>query len=260
MSLRSCLYVGRVTHRRLAPRAHRLAYRVFFLLLDLDELDALDHGLFGRNRPALLGFRDRDHIDGSATPLRVQVERLAAGAGIDLSGGAVRLLCMPRLLGYAFNPLSVYFCHGRDGRLACMLYEVNNTFGERHSYLIPVGPAVSADGVVRQSCAKAFYVSPFLDMDLTYDFAVAPPGETVSVSVNARDAAGPVIATMFAGVRRAFDDRTLLAAVLAHPLMTLKVIGAIHWEALRIWLKGMKLRPRPAAPAEAVTTVLIQAD
>lgn len=253
----SSLYAGRVTHRRLTPKAHRLAYRVFFLLLDLEELDALDTRLrlFGRNRAALLSFRDRDHLDGSETPLKLQVERIAASAGIDIVGGSVRLLCLPRLLGYVFNPLSVYFCHGADGQLACLLYEVHNTFGERHSYLIPVPAGSDPQEVIRQSCAKCFYVSPFLDMDLTYDFVIRPPGETVSIGVNASAKSGLVIATAFAGTRREISDGTLLSAVLAHPLMTLKVMGGIHWEALRIWLKGIKLRPRPAAPAEPVTTV-----
>ena len=139
----SGLYRGRVVHQRLRPRRHRLGYRIFQMLLDLDELAALDAGLrlFGYNRPALVGFHDRDHGPGDGRPLRPYVEAELAKAGIDLGGGPIRLLCMPRVLGQVFNPLSLYFCCDRSGVLAAILYEVNNTFGERHSYLIPVGPA-----------------------------------------------------------------------------------------------------------------------
>ena len=154
MSLRSTLYVGSVMHRRLRPRRHRLRYRVFWMLLDLDEIDRLPHifRLFSRNRFNAVSFHDTDHGDGGATPLRAQVERHLAAAGIALDGGAIRLLCMPRIFGYGFNPLSVYFCYERNGLLAAILYEVHNTFGERHSYLIPTGK--SADAVIDQKCPK----------------------------------------------------------------------------------------------------------
>lgn len=259
MTFASCLYQGKVTHRRVRPKRHSLGYRVFYLLVDLDELDALDRGtrLFAHNGFGLLSFHDADHLDGSDAPLRDRVERLLRAAGLDHPGGAIRLLCMPRLLGYAFNPLSIYFCHDDGGRLVCLIYEVNNTFGQRHSYVIPVD---GGDGVVRQSCAKRFYVSPFLDMDLTYDFHIGPPGEAVTIGVTVRDADGAVLTTGFSGTRRAITDRSLLGAFLGHPLMTLKVVVGIHWEALRIWLKGIKLRTRPRAPEEAVTMVSARAD
>jgi len=144
--MNSTLYVGSVMHRRLRPRRHRLRYRVFWMLLDLDEIERLPRvlRLFSHNRFNAVSFHDADHGDGSATPLRAQVERHLAAAGIALGGGAIRLLCMPRILGYGFNPLSVYFCYQRSGLLAAILYEVHNTFGERHSYLIPTGGPVSA--------------------------------------------------------------------------------------------------------------------
>lgn len=261
MSGGSGLYLGRVTHTRLRPRRHRLGYRVFNLLLDLDAVGALSDRLrlFSHDRFNLLSFHDRDHGDGSGLPLRAQVEAMLARAGIEAQGGRILLLCMPRLLGYVFNPLSVYFCHARDGRLAGIIYEVSNTFGQRHSYVIPVGADASMD-VVRQSCAKRFYVSPFLDMDLTYDFEIRPPGERIGVAVLARDGAGPVIATAFSGVRRDLTDLSLARAVLAHPLVTLKVIAGIHWEALRIWSKGIGIRRRPPPPAEPATFVTAQMD
>ena len=160
---------------------------------------------------------------------------------------------MPRIFGYAFNPLSVYFCYRSDGTLAAVLYEVRNTFGERHSYLIaadaPAGP------VLRQSCDKCFYVSPFMDMKLRYDFRVLDPAERVSVVVAASNAEGPVIVASLAGRRTPLSDAALLRLLLRMPFLTLKVIGAIHWHALRMWLKGFVLVPRPAPPARPVTLV-----
>ena len=196
---------------------------------------------------------DGTGADVSASPLRAQVEAAMAAAGLAPDGGPIRLLCMPRVLGHAFNPLSVFFCHRRDGSLAAMLYEVNNTFGQRHSYLIPVESP--AGRTIRQQCAKAFYVSPFMGMDITYDFRIVPPGDTAVVVVNGDDAEGRVITAAFAGRRRALTDKALLGLVARHGLLSLKVLGAIHWEALKLWLKGLRLQPRPAPPSHPVTIV-----
>ncbi|HVI32312.1 DUF1365 domain-containing protein [Phenylobacterium sp.] len=252
MSFASGLYSGVVTHARTKPRAHRLAYRVFFLLLDLDELGRLDWklGLFSHGGLNLVSVREKDHGDGSDTPLKAQVEAELAAAGIA-HGGPVRMLTMPRVLGHGFNPLTVYFCHRKDGTLSAILYEVTNTFGERHAYLIPAGD----EPVVRQCCAKDFYVSPFMDMDLAYGFRIRPPGETVRVQVEAHDAEGLVLAASFLGRRTPLSDAGLLRAWLTHPWMSLGVLTAIHWEALRMWLRGEKLRPKPAPPARRVTVV-----
>lgn len=254
---RSSLYVGTVLHRRMRPRQHRLRYRVFWLLLDLGEIDALDARLrlFSRNRFNLFGFRDRDYGEGTAEPLRAQVERHLAAAGLAPDGGAIRLLTMPRILGYAFNPLSVYFCHRRDGGLAAILYEVNNTFGERHSYLIPVDAAAVAEagGTIRQSTRKRFYVSPFIDMEMDYEFRVLPPAERVAIAIAGKDAEGPIISAALSAGRLPLTDAALGRVFLTHPLLTLKVVAGIHFEALLIWLKGVRLRRRPPPPAEAVT-------
>jgi len=250
--LASGLYPGVVTHARMKPRRHALRYRIFMLLLDLDELGALDRGLtlFSLKRFNLVGFDPARHGDGSATPLKAQVEAQLAAAGIA-HGGPVRMLAMPRILGLGFNPLTVFFCHRADGALSAILYEVNNTFGERHSYLIPADDAP----IVKQACDKGFYVSPFMDMDLSYAFRVRPPGEAVQVRVDVDDAEGRVLATGFAGERQALSDRNLFRAWLTHPWMTVGVLGAIHWEALKIWLKGGTIRQRPAKPGWPVTVV-----
>ncbi len=255
----SALYTGAVTHTRLRPVRHRLRYRMLNLLLDLDELPDLDRRLrlFGHNRRALFAFRDADHGDGSQTPLRSQIEAHLRRAGIDPAGGGIRVLCMPRVLGMVFNPITAYFCHGPGGALQAMLYEVHNTFRQRHTYLIPVQGPVDKPGAgtLRQACDKRFHVSPFMDMDLSYAFRLTLPGERLTLAIDAHDATGPLLFAAFAGRRRPLDDRSLLAAFLAHPLLAARVLGGIHIEALKLWRKGLRLRPRPAPPPTHVTIV-----
>ena len=252
----SALYDGEVVHQRLAPKRHRLRYRLFQLLVDLDELPALDESLrlFAHNRAALFSLHDRDHLAGDGRPLRAQIEVMLADAGIE-AGGPIRLLGMPRVLGYVFNPLSVYYCHRPDGGLAAVVLEVNNTFGERHVYLVEAGSG--SDGqVVRQSCEKGFFVSPFLGLDMTYDFRLAAPAEraATAITVRARDGA-PILTAAFAGQRQPLTDRALGRAFAAHPLLTLKVVAGIHWEAVKLIAKGVKLRGKPTPPLRPVTVV-----
>jgi DUF1365 family protein len=233
-----------VFHRRLKPRRHALRYRIFMLLVDLDEWDGLVRRLkwLGGGRFGLMSLRTSDYGDRSETPLKAQIERRMREAGIE-AGGSIQLLTLPRILGYGFNPLSVYFCHAADGRLSAILYEVSNTFGGRHSYLMPASPAAWP---VRQAVDKAFHVSPFMDMDLLYRFEVEPPegapDERMRVSVNVDDAEGAMLLTSFSGERSEMTDAALRHAWLTHPLLTLKVIAGIHWEAVRLMLKGLRLR------------------
>lgn len=251
----SAFYDGAVVHARLRPVRHRLRYRMLNFWLDIDELPALSSRLclFGHNRAALFSFRDADHGDGSTTPLRAQLEAHLRAAGLDPTGGRIRVLCMPRVLGMVFNPLSVFFCHAADGRLQAMLYEVNNTFGQRHSYLMPV---TRFDGAtLHQSCDKRFYVSPFMDMEQGYNFRLTMPDASLHLGVEAKDAAGPLLFAVFTGKRRALTDAGLLRAFLAHPLLALRVLAGIHWEALKLWRKGLRLRPRPAPPELPVTII-----
>jgi len=155
---------------------------------------------------------------------------------------------MPRILGHVFNPISIYFCAHADGAPAAIVYEVHNTFGERHSYVIP---AQTGGGTLHQSCRKAFYVSPFLDMDMHYDFAVAEPAERLAVAIRASQAGALTLVACLAGQRRAITDGALLRQFFAIPALTLKVVAAIHWEALRLWWKGVRLAERPSPPATA---------
>ena len=253
----SGLYDGVVVHRRMAPRAHRLRYRIFQLLLDLDELPALDRGLrlFAHNRFALFSLHERDHLAGDGQPLRAQIETMLADAGIDIAGGPIRLLCMPRVLGYVFDPLTLFYCHRPDDALAAVVLEVNNTFGEKHCYVVEA----DGEGVARRACAKAFFVSPFMDMEMTYDFRLPAPGEEAITAIQGRGPDGaPIITAAFSGQRRVLTDRNLVAAFVSHPLLTLKVILAIHWEAAKLVAKGVKLRRKPAPPAEAATVFRLE--
>jgi len=248
----SALYVGEVVHQRSGTFDHRLRYRLWMVLADLDELDGLQDRLrLLRRRHGPITLRAADHGDRSGRPLRAQIEAHLAGAGIDIAGGPIRLLTMPRILGYGFNPISVFFCHTPDGALAALLYEVTNTFRERHSYLV----AVPADktGLVRQTAEKRFFVSPFMDRDLTYDFTVRPPGEAVSVIVAVRRGDTRILTASFAGRRRPLTDTQLLRAFVTHPLLTWKVTLGIHWEALKMMVKGARYRHRGAPPSHPVT-------
>ncbi len=249
----SALYVGHVMHHRLRPRVHRLRYRLFSLLLDLDEIDDLAGRLrlFSRGRFNLMAFYDRDHGDGSTRPLRAQIDALMAEAGLP-HGGAIRLLTMPRLFGFAFNPLSMWFCHDRAGALSAIIYEVNNTFGERHSYLLPASAAAGED--VQQDVTKRFHVSPFLPMAMTYAFRVRPPADRLAVAITASDAQGPVLFAVHKADRTELTDAALLRAAVTHPLLTIKVVIGIGWEALRLWLKRVPVHHHPGtAPPEPVT-------
>ena len=243
-TIASGLYVGTVFHRRLRPRVHALKYKIYMLLIDLDEAEGLTKRLkwLAGGKFGLMSLNLSDFGDRSKTPLRQQIERNLAEAGIP-GGGPIRLLTMPRILGYGFNPLSVFFCHDRDNRLTAILYEVSNTFGQRHAYLMPV---TNPDGAVRQTVAKQFHVSPFMDMDLTYRFSVIPPtgaeDETAAVNITVEDGEGAMLLTGFSGQRKPLTDRDLMLAWISHPLLTLKVIAGIHWEAILLILKGLRLR------------------
>jgi uncharacterized protein len=247
----AALYFGDVMHVRLKPMSHRFSYRVVSLLIDLDRLAAADRqsALFGVNRAALYSFHEADHGERDGSPLRGYARRCAADHGIDLTGGRVLLLCYPRLLGYTFNPLSVYFCHRADGELALMIYEVRNTFGDIHSYVLPVKPDQRSAAGVRQQHEKLFYVSPFIEMAMHYHFRISPPNRHVKLRILETDGSGPLLAATFNGRRRTLDTGQLLRAFCAFPLVTFKIVAAIHWEALRLWLKGARLVPRRNAAA-----------
>ncbi len=253
--LHSGLFSGHVTHARKKPRPHKLSYRIYSLLLDLDELEMLDRRLrfFSVDRFNVFSFYNADRGDRSGSDLRIQVECAMLAAGVEPDGGPIRLLTMPRLFGGVFNPLSVFFCYGRDERLRAILWEVDNTFGERHGYMIPVEHP--DERVVVQHCDKAFYVSPFMDMDLRYEFRVSPPADTLAIRIVTSDDEGPVLTARHLARRCELTDAALLKVFFEIPLLTLRVVGGIHWEALKIWLKGIRLRLRPKPPERPISFV-----
>lgn len=240
------LFVGEVMHQRLRPFRHRFVYRVFSLLLDIDRVDDVAKRLWlfsgeGRN---LVSFRNRDHGYRDGTPLRPWVENELRRTGLAITPGRVLLLAMPRILGYVFNPLSVYYVHDGDDGLRAIIYEVKNTFGGQHPYVLPVFP--DGEGPVRHGCGKDFYVSPFIAMTAAYRFKLTRPGQRLSVVIQ-EDVEGKTgLVASFTAERQPLTDRALARALITTPLLTHKVIAGIHFEALRLWLKGARLQPRPA--------------
>ena len=254
----ACLYVGRVAHSRLAPKRHSFGYRVFSLYADLDALPALGRRLrlFSHNRPNMVSFWDRDHGDGSGAPLCDWVAGRLADAGLA-ADGRVSLLCFPRLFGYAFNPLAVYYCRDRHDALAAVVYQVTNTFGERHSYVLPVD---GEDGAIRQACDKAFYVSPFFEVAGGYAFRLNDPADRLSMVIRYGQDGRDLFVASHTGARVPVTDRRLAGLMVSHPLMTLKVIGGIHWQAFRLWRKGVPLvkKPPPVAPTAVSSKLMSQ--
>ncbi|GGK22555.1 DUF1365 domain-containing protein [Salinarimonas ramus] len=234
----ACLYVGSVMHARLRPKPHRFRYRVFTLLVDLDRLEETDRlsPLFSVGRMNLVSFRARDHGGRGAQPLADWARDTFAAHGIAVA--RVRLLAYPRIFGFAFNPIALFYGYGAEGALAGVIAEVRNTFGERHHYVLPAGPE-------RARAQKALHVSPFLSMEHVYRFALPAPDARANVSIVERDASGPVLTALLSGERRALTTGGLLAALARTPLMTLKVVAAIHWEALRLLAKGVPVHRHP---------------
>ncbi len=249
------VYTGRVVHKRLQPFVHELDYGVFSLFLDIDRLaeTCAASGLLKYNRTGLISFHDKDHGPRDGSPIRPWLDRVLADHGLELDGGPVRLLCFPRLWGYVFNPLSIYYCYRRDGDLAAVLYEVCNTFGEWHAYLLEADEAAHGSPI-RQTTEKVFHVSPFMPVNGRYAFTLKPPQDRLSLTIRYQDEDGrDRMIARHTAKRHDLTRRALTAAVLKHPLMTWKVTAGIHWEALKLWLKGAVYHPKPAPPASDVT-------
>lgn len=247
------LYPGEVMHARLKPFVNRFVYRVFALLIDLDRLDVASRAarLFSVGRFNLASFHEADHGPGDGSSLSAHVRGLLARAGQDPEGGRVLLLCYPRILGYVFNPLSVYWRYDDAGALTAVVYEVTNTFGERHGYVAPVKDGELTESGLRQERDKLFYVSPFLETAMRYAFRIRPPTDSVRLRILESDAEGPILSATFTGERRALTDGALLRLCGAMPLMTLKVFAGIHWEALKLWIKGARLVDHDPPPSPA---------
>lgn len=251
------VYSGRVVHTRLVPFRHALDYQVFSILVDIADLPMLDRKsrFFRYNRFGLVSFFDKDHGRRDGSPLRPWIDALLAQRDLSLDGGSVQALSFPRILGYVFNPLTLYYCRAREGNLVAIIYEVKNTFGEQHAYVLPIEPPQSKQGkqtgTTRQAVNKHFHVSPFFDVSGRYAFRLTDPGEKLGVNIRYQDEKGAdlLIATHTAR-GTGFSDTQLLKALVKHPVQALKVIGGIHWEALKLWAKGAAFHKKPPAPQQ----------
>lgn len=259
MTQTPCLYTGHVFHKRHTPFEHAFKYRVFTLWLDIDTLPAFSKNLktFSFNRFNLFSLHERDHGPRDGTPIRPWIETAAAEKNIDISGGKIFMLTFPRILGYVFNPITLYFCYNKNATLKAILYQVKNTFGGQHGYLLPVR---TSKGKIKQHCEKVFHVSPFIHMDCTYKFHLEEPAETLNFAIHQftnthkDDSKNEKILTAtWDGNRKDLTDRALLKTLITHPLLTLKIIIGIHAEAFHLWRKGAKFIPSPPLPKKDIT-------
>lgn len=251
---RALLGRGTVRHLRLRPCRHGFSYPTYFLLLPLRQLRERPEPALSRNRFGLVGFADRDHGDGRGDCLE-WIDELLPRHGIDDARGEIWLHCLPRVLGHAFKPVSFWYCHREDGSLAAIVVEVNNTFGERHCYLLD-GPGLAFGK--EQTARKVFHVSPFCRITGQYRFRFmrtnteASAGWTL-VRIDHDDEEGPLIQTSVGGTLQPLTAARLAAVFIGMPLMTWGVVARIHWHALRLWLKRVPFFRKPPAP-EAFTT------
>ncbi|MGN6208788.1 DUF1365 domain-containing protein [Asticcacaulis sp.] len=251
-ALQAGIYTGEVIHQRFVPKAHRLTYRIFQLLIDLDQ--PKETLFFSHNRFNLFSFHDCDHGPDKAqartAPLRDRMIRLLSRHGLYTHGDRLFLMAMPRVLGFVFNPISLYFLQSADGVMKAVVYEVNNTFGDRHSYVLPVRQSGKR---IHQASEKRLHVSPFMDMDMAYSFDLIVPDETFALKIDLKKGDQQVLFAGFTAIRKPLRDRTLLYLFFAMPLMTLGVVWGIHWEALLLFLKGIRLRPKPPTEKSSVS-------
>ena len=237
-------YVGDVMHMRLRPFGHKFRYRVFTSLLDIDRLDQAERKALKINRFGLFSFSEKDHGARDGTALRPWVEDLLAAEGLKRPN-RIMLLSMPRFLGFAFNPLSVYYCYDATGALESVVYEVKNTFGDQIPYVIDI--RTDADGAARHEQAKEMFVSPFIEMDQTYRFTIRPPDRKLALRIKQSDGGADTLIATQSGEARRLTDANLLKLTATHPLAAIKVVVAIHWQALKLAIKGAKFHRYPGS-------------
>ncbi|CAA0103397.1 Uncharacterised protein [Zhongshania aliphaticivorans] len=254
---RSAIYSGEVMHHRFSPRKHRFVYRMSSFLFDLDALSETEQHckLFSINKFNFFSFYHRDVGDKSGEAPRQYLERTLRENGVNDRLHSATLLCYPRILGFTFNPLSVYYCYKENQQLFAILYEVSNTFKQRHSYLIPVSDSDQHKGIIRQQCDKQFYVSPFIPMTARYHFRMHLPGKNIALAIRETEQGKALLHAVFRGKRRPFSDRELVKNLLSLPLMTIKAVLGIHWEALRLFIKGVKIVPRSPEPKSSISRI-----
>ena len=258
----SAIYESVVRHRRFQPMGHSLKYGVYSLLLDLDEIDDLTRAIpfFSRNRWNLVSFHDKDHGPRDGSSLRGWFEDHVRDAGVELEGGSVQILVFPRILGYTFNPITVWFGHDASGDLRAVMYEVHNTFGHAHSHLAILPQGTDKRSVPQHGFEKTLHVSPFFDQIGRYRVTLTPPQDRYRIVIEYLDEDGGKLLTASQhGDRVELNTRSLIRQFFAQPLLTLKVIAGIHWEAVKLFRKGAKYRPIPAPPETEIEVTYVQA-
>ncbi len=235
----SIIYNGKVIHRRFKPKEHCFKYKVFSLLIDIDELKIIENKIkiFSYNKFNIISFFEKDHGPRDGTSLKEWVIKNLNDIGIDNDRIQIKLFCYPRIFGYVFNPLSVFFIYDENTRLISILYEVKNTFGEQHTYIFKTDD----EKVIVNDCTKKFHVSPFIEMECHYYFRVLKPTDKISVIIDQKDKDGKLLYASQDGKAKELNEKNLLFSFISHPLMTFKIIAAIHYEALKLWLKGIKV-------------------
>ena len=236
----SCIYTGSVIHKRFKPKKHSFKYSVFSLFLDLDEINELDNKIsfFSYNKFNILSFFDKDHGYRDGSSIKSWLIQILQKKNISTKNIKIKILCYPRIFGYVFNPLSIFFIYDSDSNPTTILYEVKNTFGEQHTYVFKID---IKNKQILNNCKKRFYVSPFMDLESRYFFKMLIPNERLSVIIEQRDKEGKLLFASQDGERVKMSSKNLLISYLKHPLMTIKIISAIHYEALKLWIKGVKL-------------------
>ena len=238
--INSCIYNGTVVHKRYKPKEHFFKYSVFSLLLDLSELEILNDKIsfFSFNKFNLISFFEKDHGNRDGSSLVGWVKNNLEENKISIENIKIKLLCYPRIFGYVFNPLSIFFVYDQNEKLVSILYEVKNTFGEQHTYVFKID---NENNLIQNNCTKKFHVSPFIDMNCNYFFRILKPGERLSVVIDQYDQIGKILYASQDGKKADLTRTELIKSYLKHPLMTFKIISAIHFEAFKLWIKGIKL-------------------
>ena len=235
----SYIYTGTVIHKRFKPKVHSFNYSVFSLLIDLSELDLMNNNLriFSYNKFNIVSFYSKDHGPRDGSSLRNWVIENLKKNNIEIEGIQIKLLCYPRIFGYVFNPLSVFYIYNKNSELISILYEVKNTFGEQHTYIFKTK---KNENLIQHICKKKFHVSPFIKMDCIYFFRLLKPGNRVSVIIDLQDQEGKILFASQDGEKSELNNKNLIRSYIKHPLMSFKIIVAIHFEAFKLWSKGIK--------------------
>ena len=240
--METCIYKGFVIHRRFKPLRHYFSYKTFSILFELNELEDLHKkiGIFSFNRFNIFSFYNKDHGSRDGNDLTEWVKINLKKYNLNFNVSKIKLLCFPRVFGYVFNPLSIFYCYDRN-ILKAILYEVKNTFNEQHTYIFPVN---NTSKIITQQCNKKFYVSPFIEMNTFYNFRLTEPDESIRILIKQTDKVGKILVACQVGKKQIMSVKQLLINFFTHPMMTFKIMVSIHYEALRLWKKGAIFKKR----------------